>query len=60
VSTVRCLLKESIEDLSGVKSANASYATQYLDVEFDDTQVTIDEIVVAVAKEGYTAIATSI
>jgi copper ion binding protein len=45
----------AIEDLSGVKSANANYAKQHADVEYDDTKVSVDAILAAVAEAGYEA-----
>jgi copper ion binding protein len=45
----------AIEDLSGVKSANANYAKQTADVEYDEGRVSIEAIVAAVAEAGYEA-----
>lgn len=49
---------ESIEDdLPGIKEVNASYHKQNLVVEYDETKVSEDQIVAAVKKKGYQAIA---
>ena len=45
----------AIEDLSGVKSANANYAKQIADVEFDELVVTPERIIAAVERAGYSA-----
>ncbi len=45
---------ESLEDeLPGVKAINASYKTQTMDVEFDETKVTIEQIIKAANAIGY-------
>ena len=47
---------ESIEDeLPGVKSVSASYQKGQVVVEYDEQQVTLEAIVAAVKKQGYTA-----
>ena len=47
---------EGIEDeLPGVISVAASYHKQLMDVEFDESKVTIDQIVEAAGKMGYEA-----
>lgn len=53
-----CAMKiEGIEDdLPGVKSVNASYARGQVVVEYDERLVTLDAIIAAVKKQGYTAI----
>jgi copper chaperone CopZ len=49
---------ESIEDeLPGIKEVNASYHKQNMVVEYDETKVSEDQIVAAVKKKGYQAIA---
>ncbi len=45
----------AIEDLAGVKAARANYVRQLADVEFDETRVSIDQIVEAIANAGYQA-----
>jgi len=53
-----CSMKlESLEDtLKGVKEINASYHKQQMVVEFDETKLTLDEIIAAAKKKGYQAI----
>jgi copper chaperone CopZ len=54
-SCVMCV--ESLEDeLGGVKRITASYQKQQMQVEYDETQVTVEQIIQAVMKKGYTAI----
>ncbi len=49
---------ESLEDdLDGVKEVNASYHKLEMVIEYDDAKLTTEEIVAAVKKKGYTAIA---
>ena len=49
---------ESIEDdLPGIKEVNASYHKQNMVVEYDETQLTEEQIVAAIKKKGYQAIA---
>jgi copper chaperone CopZ len=54
-----CSMKlESIEDdyFPDIKQIDASYHKQQMVVEFDETKLTIDEIVTAAKKKGYQAI----
>ena len=53
-----CAMKlESLEDvLDGVKEINASYHKQQMTVEYDETKLTVDEIIAAAKKKGYQAI----
>ncbi len=53
-----CSMKlESIEDeLDGIREINASYHKQQMIVEFDETQLSVDQIVAAAKKKGYLAI----
>jgi copper ion binding protein len=53
-----CVMRvESIEDeLPGVKEVNASYHKLNMVVEFDETQVSAEQIIAAVKKKGYEAI----
>jgi copper chaperone CopZ len=47
---------ESIEDdLPGIKEINASYHKQQMTVEFDESQVSEEQILTAVMKKGYSA-----
>ena len=59
MSCTNCAMKiESLEDdLEGVKEVNASYHKLEMIIEFDETKLTAEEIVEAVKKKGYTAIA---
>ncbi|MFN8414278.1 MAG: cation transporter [Anaerolineales bacterium] len=54
-----CAMKlESLEDsLDGVKEINASYHKLEMVIEFDESKLTDEQIVSAVKKKGYTAIA---
>lgn len=54
-----CSMKlESIEDeLDGIKEINASYHKQQMTVEFDEARVQLEQILAAVKKKGYTAVA---
>ena len=45
----------AIEDLPGVKSANANYARQIADVEFDESLVTAERIIATMERAGYSA-----
>lgn len=53
-----CSMKlESIEDdFPAIKQIDASYHKQQMVVEFDESKLTIDEIVAAAKKKGYQAI----
>ncbi|MBI5951572.1 MAG: cation transporter [Chloroflexi bacterium] len=55
-----CAMKiESLEDdLDGVKEVNASYHKLQMVIEYDETSLTEEEIIAAVKKKGYTAIAS--
>ncbi len=47
---------ESIEDdLPGIKKVSASYKKGQMEVEYDETQVTEEQIVAAVKQHGYSA-----
>lgn len=54
---VNCSMKlESIEDeLAGIKEINASYHKQQMVVEFDETEVSEEQIISAARKKGYQA-----
>lgn len=45
----------AVEKVAGVKRAEANYARQYVDVEYDEGRVTEAEIVTAVERAGYSA-----
>ena len=48
---------ESIEDeLAGIKEINASYHKQQMIVEYDEAQVTIEQIIAAAKRKGYQAV----
>jgi len=53
-----CAMKiESLEDdLDGVKRVDASYHKLQMVIEYDETQLTEEQIVAAVRKKGYTAV----
>lgn len=53
-----CSMKlESIEDdLPGIKEINASYHKQQMVIEFDETQVSDEQIIAAAKKKGYQAV----
>lgn len=54
-----CAMKlESLEDtLDGVKEINASYHKLQMVVEYNEAKLTEEQIIAAVKKKGYTAIA---
>lgn len=54
-----CAMKlESLEDdLDGVKEINASYHRLEMVIEFDESKLTDEQIVAAVKKKGYQAVA---
>ena len=50
---------ESLEDtLPGVKEINASYHKLEMVIEYDESQLTDEQIIAAVKKKGYTAVAS--
>ena len=55
-----CAMKlESLEDiLDGVKEINASYHRLEMVIEYDASKLTDEQIITAVKKKGYTAVAT--
>ena len=59
MSCGNCAMKlESLEDtLDGVKEINASYHKLQMTVEYDETRLTDEQIIAAVKKKGYQAIA---
>ena len=59
MSCTNCAMKiESLEDdLDGVKEINASYHKLEMIIEYDEAKLTDEQIVAAVKKKGYTAVA---
>ena len=59
MSCTNCAMKlESLEDtLDGVKEINASYHKLEMVIVYDETQLTDEQIIAAVKKKGYQAIA---
>ncbi|MDO8490823.1 MAG: cation transporter [Dehalococcoidia bacterium] len=55
-----CAMKlESLEDvLDGVKEINASYHRLEMVIEFDESNLTDEQIIAAVKKKGYQAVVT--
>jgi copper chaperone len=51
-----CVMRiEGLEDdLSGVQRVRASYKKQQVEVEYDNSQVSADQIVAAIQQMGYT------
>ena len=58
MSCTNCAMKlESLEDtLEGVKEINASYHKLQMIVEYDESQLTDEQIIAAVKKKGYQAV----
>ena len=54
-----CAMKlESLEDsLDGVQEINASYHRLNLVIEFDESKLSEEQIIAAIRKKGYTAVA---
>ncbi len=54
-----CAMKlESLEDtLDGVKEINASYHKLQMEIVYDESRLTDEQIIAAVKKKGYTAVA---
>ena len=54
-----CAMKlESLEDtLAGVKEINASYHKLEMVIDYDESKLTDEQIILAVRKKGYQAIA---
>jgi copper chaperone CopZ len=46
----------ALEDVPGVQSATTNYARQVVDVEYDEHEVTDEQIVEAVQAAGYQAV----
>jgi copper chaperone CopZ len=49
------LVKMELEDLGGVSSASADFATGMTEVTYDPEQVTVDEMIAAIVRAGYGA-----
>lgn len=48
---------ESLEDiLPGVQEINASYHKLQMEIRYDETQLTVEQIVAAVKQKGYQAL----
>jgi len=61
MTCTNCAMKlESLEDvLDGVKEINASYHRLEMVIEYDESKLTDNQIMAAVKKKGYTAVAIS-
>jgi copper chaperone CopZ len=59
MTCTNCAMKiEALEDdLDGVKEINASYHKLEMVIEFDESKLSNEQIIAAVKKKGYTAIA---
>jgi copper chaperone CopZ len=59
MSCTNCAMKlESLEDdLEGVKRIDASYHRLEMVIEYDESKLTDEQIISAVKKKGYTAMA---
>ena len=59
MTCTNCAMKlESLEDtLEGVKEINASYHKLQMEIVYDETKLTDEQIIAAVKKKGYQAIA---
>lgn len=49
------LIDTVLEELPGVKNAKTSYATQLVEVEFEDGKVSPAQMIAAIKSEGYEA-----
>lgn len=58
MSCTNCAMKlESLEDdLDGVREVNASYHKLQMVVDYDESKLTVEQIIAAVKKKGYSAI----
>ena len=59
MSCTNCAMKlESLEDtLEGVKEVNASYHKLQMEIVYDESKLSDEQIIAAVKKKGYTAVA---
>ena len=60
MSCTNCAMTlESLEDdLDGVREINASYHKLQMTVDYDESKLTVDQIIAAVKKKGYSAVPT--
>ena len=58
MSCTNCAMKlESLEDtLDGIKEINASYHKLEMVVEYDESKLNEEQIIIAIKKKGYTAV----
>jgi copper chaperone CopZ len=58
MTCTNCAMKlESLEDtLDGIKEINASYHKLQMTVEYDESMLTVEQIIAAVKKKGYQAL----
>lgn len=58
MTCTNCAMKlESLEDtLDGVKEVNASYHRLQMEIIYDETKLTDEQIIAAVKKKGYQAV----
>jgi len=58
MTCTNCAMKlESLEDtLEGVKEINASYHKLQMEILYDETRLTEEQIIAAVKKKGYQAV----
>jgi copper chaperone CopZ len=58
MSCTNCAMKlESLEDtLEGVKEINASYHKLQMEIVYDETKLSDEQIIAAVKKKGYQAV----
>ena len=58
MTCTNCAMKlESLEDtLNGIKEINASYHKLQMTVEYDESMLTVEQIIAAVKKKGYQAL----
>ncbi len=58
MTCTNCAMKlEALEDtLAGVKEINASYHKLEMVIEYDERQLTDEQIIAAVKQKGYTAV----
>ena len=59
MTCTNCAMKlEALEDtLDGVREINASYHKLQMEIIYDETKLTDEQIIAAVKKKGYTAVA---
>ena len=47
------LIKDSLQELEGVKEVNVDHKKGYVEVSFDEKRISMDVIKTAIMKEGY-------